>query len=169
MLHIIEHMLAALDEDFCFRVLSKDRMGTELGVTNFSPPEICIREDVYLHASKNNGAARFTCAHELGHFLLHSGESRPRKLGLVDERIQERFLSSEWQADYFAAAFLMPFHVVRQFSTPLELAESCNVSLTAATNRMQELQLIKRGSRPLPPIVIEFLRSKNRLPPDRDQ
>jgi Zn-dependent peptidase ImmA (M78 family) len=54
----------------------------------------------------NDGRFRFTCAHELGHMIMH------RRLATLfrdgprpDRRVPPRV---EWQADRFAAAFLMP-------------------------------------------------------------
>jgi hypothetical protein len=46
---------------------------------------------------------RFTIAHELGHYVLHSGlgKSRIRAARFGSERV-------EWEANWFAAAFLMP-------------------------------------------------------------
>lgn len=46
---------------------------------------------------------RFTIAHELGHFVLHSnrGAKRIRAARFGSDRV-------EWEANWFAAAFLMP-------------------------------------------------------------
>jgi len=54
----------------------------------------------------NEGRFRFTCAHELGHMTLHRGLATLFRDGpQPDRRIPPRV---EWQADRFAAAFLMP-------------------------------------------------------------
>lgn len=161
-IHIVENLLPQLDEDFTLLVGSERRMGQQLGLTKFFPPQIWLREDVYEKALQQDGRSRFTVAHEIGHFLLHSGEARPRDLSVVNERIAERFRSVEWQADCFAAAFLMPEHIVRQFSKKLELAQCCNVSVQAAENRMRSLGLLNE-KRPLPPIVQEFLEKNRKL------
>jgi Zn-dependent peptidase ImmA (M78 family) len=46
---------------------------------------------------------RFTIAHELGHYVLHSdfGRKRIRAARFGSDRV-------EWEANWFAAAFLMP-------------------------------------------------------------
>lgn len=55
---------------------------------------------------------RFTIAHELGHFILHS---RPgdTKILFRDDRSSKGTNIAEIQANAFAAALLMPEHVVR--------------------------------------------------------
>lgn len=50
---------------------------------------------------------RFTCAHELGHVLLHSRIKAPRFRD-ADPEDETTFDRYEWQANRFAAAFLMP-------------------------------------------------------------
>ncbi len=51
---------------------------------------------------------RFTIAHELGHYVLHSamGKTRIRAARFGSDRV-------EWEANWFAAAFLMPEHDFR--------------------------------------------------------
>ncbi|TGL28156.1 ImmA/IrrE family metallo-endopeptidase [Leptospira koniambonensis] len=46
---------------------------------------------------------RFTLAHELGHYFLHSDEGRIRI-----QAARRGSTKTEWQANWFAAAFLMP-------------------------------------------------------------
>jgi Zn-dependent peptidase ImmA (M78 family) len=70
-------------------------------------------------------------------------------------------MSSEWQANTFAAHFLMPDYIVRQFLSALDLAQCCQVSMQAAQNRFEELGLHKR-KRELPPEVLEYLIAKGR-------
>jgi Zn-dependent peptidase ImmA (M78 family)/transcriptional regulator with XRE-family HTH domain len=77
------------------------------GIRVFSLTEECIDVDafslywkgtpyVFLNTRKSGERGRFDAAHELGHLVLHSEESRP--CGPEEER----------QAHRFAAAFLMP-------------------------------------------------------------
>lgn len=56
---------------------------------------------------RNEARFRFTCAHELGHVVLHS---RIKTAGFRDTDPEEEtgFDRYEWQANRFAAAFLMP-------------------------------------------------------------
>jgi len=160
-IRILEHDLYEIDGSYTFRVMFQHEMKDCEGISNFAPYEICIREDVYIRATRGDGRARFTCAHELGHYVLHCGESRPRGPRLVTDTIQSTYMSSEWQANTFARCFLLPSHIVRQFSTALEVAECCNVSLQVAEIRVKELGLNKK-KRELPEEVLEFLRQKGR-------
>ena len=73
-----------------------------LGGAFVDEQEILIDERVTAH----DGRCRFTCAHELGHLLLHRGVSSVFR----ETRLDAAFSADvyEWQADRFAAAFLMP-------------------------------------------------------------
>ena len=70
----------------------------------------------------------FTIAHEIGHLVLHDGES------MIFARTNERFpayKSAEWQANYFAAELLMGSHLIINMSI-YEISNKCSVSLKAA-------------------------------------
>lgn len=62
------------------------------------------------------GRALFTVAHEIGHAVLHPTELVDRRVADVDSRALHRgtlgghkaFMDTEWQANGFAAAMLMP-------------------------------------------------------------
>lgn len=62
------------------------------------------------------GRALFTVGHEVGHAVLHPKELVERRLAAVDSRALHRgavgghkpFMDTEWQANGFAAAMLMP-------------------------------------------------------------
>lgn len=57
---------------------------------------------------------RFTLAHELGHFVLHAGTGLHRDRALDGSGASRPSSPQEREADYFAAAFLMPERLVRQ-------------------------------------------------------
>ncbi len=138
-----------------------------LGAAFVDGPEILIDEQILEH----EGRCRFTCAHELGHVVMH-------------KRVQEHFQDTktgvtfstnkyERQADRFAAAFLMPLpqleraivrsfddrrlervscmHELMQVTTESEwlwryrvlpaITRAFNVSLSAAIFRCAEIQL----------------------------
>lgn len=72
-------------------------------------------------ARRWEGRKRFTIGHELGHYVMHQEEARPtifcRKVE-VEEDPDERDRAStatEREADAFAAAMLMPEHLIRDF------------------------------------------------------
>lgn len=90
---------------------------------------------------------RFTVAHELGHLFLHMGYLTNAELWKrQNETIYNRFGDSdkEYQANEFAAAFLMPQkeylrimkeNVIGDKVLTYKIAEYFNVSVEAASNR----------------------------------
>lgn len=73
-----------------------------LGAASPSQNEILISESVLSHEPRY----RFTCAHELGHMMLHKGKRRA--FHDARERPSQDMDRFEREADRFAAAFLMP-------------------------------------------------------------
>lgn len=96
--------------------------------------------DIFLSPMAGVGRNRFTIAHELGHYILHSQAGkkpifiRRDGAGLV-----------EWEANWFAAGFLMPeaaFRAkVKERWGNAELAEHFGVSKAAVEIRRQALGL----------------------------
>ncbi len=99
---------------------------------------------------------RFTIAHELGHLFLHMGYLTNAELwGRQEENMYHQRLGSsekEYQANEFAAAFLMPkneylkklneFVIGNKVNTS-KIAEYFNVSVEAASNRGKFLGYLK--------------------------
>ena len=87
---------------------------TDEAVTVFSTREIVVSKDVYetISAPRN----RFTLGHELGHAILHTDELSMRE-GTAARPMNvmhlKAFESSEWQANQFAGAILMPLANIR--------------------------------------------------------
>lgn len=71
---------------------------------------------------------RFTTAHELGHYLLHTQPVLHRDRPLNGLRVQEPRDSEEWQADKFASYFLMPTKLVRRTFARLFLTEQFRIT-----------------------------------------
>lgn len=95
----------------------------------------------YERAHSDEPRARFTVVHELGHLvLLHS-----RTLNRDQRREIRAFEDSEWQANQFAAEFLMPLDQMRRrgIVTVGELMLEFHVSEPAAQRRIT--QLLGRG------------------------
>ncbi len=90
---------------------------------------------------------RFTIAHELGHLFLHMGYLIDKELwDEQEDNIYHRSGSSEqeYQANEFAAAFLMPQdeylkvmdeNTINNRVDTLKIADYFNVSIEAASNR----------------------------------
>jgi len=104
-------------------------------------PEIVFSATAYDGVIRNDGRARFTVFHELGHLLLL--HSRTFHRGLTGQ--PELFENSEWQADQFAAEMLMPLSVIRSrnLSEAGELQREFKVSYSAASKRLKQLK--RRG------------------------
>lgn len=90
---------------------------------------------------KSSGHFNFTCAHELGHWIMHKTRLKYAR----NAREREPF---EREADIFATHLLMPKELVRVGHTNLTgdlnaLAGLFDVSTTAMEIRLQELKLSK--------------------------
>ncbi|RTL35397.1 MAG: ImmA/IrrE family metallo-endopeptidase [Rhodocyclaceae bacterium] len=118
-----------------YDVLGHGEMGDNHGLTLLTKKEIRIREDVFEAACKDDGFGRFTMCHELGHLLLHEGVGLQRSAGEMPI-----YMSSEWQADMFAGALLMPETLVDLEASPDELMGIFGVSRSAAHVRLKLLK-----------------------------
>ncbi len=86
-----------------------------LGATILSKKQVLIHEKL-LADPKEHGRYHFTCAHELGHWVLHrplfqaaeeQGEDVEQERDILCRTSFKR-QRGEWQADYMAACLLMP-------------------------------------------------------------
>jgi len=138
LIDILEQKLPGLFPGFEFVCQSDAFLGGANAFTRH--PRIFARASVREGVRNWNGRDRFTLAHELGHLFMHPEAPAPRMV--LKNRaapIDDLRKSAEWQANKFATFFLMPEHIVRQFSSAEELAEHCRVSLEAARNRFKEV------------------------------
>jgi hypothetical protein len=90
-----------------------------LGATFIDSKSIVINE--YLASDESDkfvGRYNFTCAHELGHWVLHRNIDRATIKNTMGQAIFCRIADSndivEWQANCFAASLLMPESYVRK-------------------------------------------------------
>ncbi|MDQ6891135.1 MAG: ImmA/IrrE family metallo-endopeptidase [Acidobacteriota bacterium] len=109
-----------------------------------------LREDTYRLLELDDPRSRFSLAHEIGHIVLHAVQlmrlsSIPHSMtpalyrGKADHPI---YRDTEWQANAFGAALLMPAAGIREIATrkPLTtgvLRNAFGVSHTAATKRLE--------------------------------
>lgn len=137
---VLENGLGSKLANFFVDVRAFDEMNAIEAFTEFDPPRITIRQDIYEGAYRDEPRSRFTVAHELGHLSLHWGYPRPR---LAPSRQKFRRSSGnqrlEDEANLFAGAFLMPMDTARKFDDPDRLAHLCGVSSKAASRRLNEL------------------------------
>ncbi len=146
MLRLLEIELPKLPKLGQFALIARSdlEMGDAEAYTQFNPPHIVVRNSVYQSARKADGRSRMTLAHELGHLVMHPGASKLRSdFAPSNSPKLKPFESAEWQANKFASLFLMPVHIVREFTSASQLSESCQVSLRAAQIRFSELGATK--------------------------
>jgi Zn-dependent peptidase ImmA (M78 family) len=99
---------------------------------------------IVLNATDSPNRTRFTCAHELGHFVKRT--RAPEEYTYVDHRASLAATGREPHevyANQFAAALLMPARHVRRLDaeglTDLQMALRFDVSLEAMQYRLQNL------------------------------
>ncbi|HGA2731353.1 TPA: ImmA/IrrE family metallo-endopeptidase [Pseudomonas aeruginosa] len=144
-LEFLEFAMPRIFPGFALEVGAKEEMGPNHGLTIPSENVIRLREDVYDGLCRGGGRDRFTAAHELGHYIMH------RNVSIVFHRAENGRLppyrDSEWQANSFAGALLMPERAMRECGSLAEIAQRFGVSLAAA--EVQNRQLSRRGMRAL--------------------
>jgi Zn-dependent peptidase ImmA (M78 family) len=107
--------------------------------------------DAHLFDQKMDGRFRYTCAHELGHYVRHkefylAEDVQAAKSGEVEWSTEED-TSAEWQADYFGCCLLMPKGVVKKafYRTTgdkiIALANLFRVSQQSMRIRLKEIGL----------------------------
>ena len=109
--------------------------------TQFSPPSITFSAASYAALVKSEPHARFTAAHELAHALLHWGDKSLNRAPNAISKLINKAMSAEWQANEFAANFLVPEHIARCYTDPYELAQLTMVSVRVAQIRLTSLNL----------------------------
>lgn len=110
-------------------------LANQHGLTFPNEGLIQIRRDVYEGACAERGRDRFTMGHEVGHLILHDNVAFARTDG-THKWIED----SEWQADTFAAEFLMPVEFVRlHCRNPSDIEVLFGVSADAARLRWRKL------------------------------
>jgi Zn-dependent peptidase ImmA (M78 family) len=103
--------------------------------------------EIYLNVRDSQNRQRFTCAHELGHYVRRSANGEDGAWEYIDRRgalASEGTDAEEVFANQFAASLLMPPSIVKElakdFSLPT-LAAKFGVSTDAMSFRLQNLGL----------------------------
>lgn len=140
---LIEHKLM---EHFgvIFAVQEPFVLGEDEGRTYPDRLVLELRSDVYDALAAGDPRARFTAMHEVAHLFLHQGIPLRRASRSAAQRNlpHRHYEDSEWQADAFAAEFLMPLEHVLRLPRLTAAAASVRfkVSLRAAMVRMNVLR-----------------------------
>lgn len=138
MITLIELILPKLLPGFSYEIIDKSEMGIDEARTYPDKQLIYIREDTYYAATDGDRRAQFTLAHELGHLVMHSnlGQSKSYARNSEQHKIYE---DSEWQADTFAAEFLMPYEIAKACKSPEDIFDEFGVSKAAANLRYRKI------------------------------
>lgn len=104
---------------------------------------------IHLNSADGRRRRRFTCAHEIGHYFKRVEEdSHTEHIYYRDETASKGTDVDERFANAFAAALLMPEHVVAQRVAlgqgEAEMADYFEVSEAALVNRLKGLGLYRR-------------------------
>ena len=124
----LEIGLAKLDPESDIVVLPDSEMKDAYAKAFPDEHLIQIRESVYNKAVNGDYRHRFTLCHELGHYLLHSGQSI---VFSREERKPRAFEDPEWQANSFAGELLVPAEIAARYDEN-EITELCGASFTVA-------------------------------------
>lgn len=140
---IMEMMEQVLDYQLnCFTLIPMDveEMGPAEGYTDPDGRFIMLREDVYTGAWNGEVRDRFTAAHELSHWAIHTNISLAR--AMPGQHVPAYRLS-EPQANQFASELLMPAKFIRPTDTVHDVMDRHGVGYQAASNRLE--YLTRRG------------------------
>lgn len=136
--HIIDCVIPKILPEFTLDIVPDDELGEDHAQTLPDKLNIKVKESVYEGACKGVGRDLFTLAHELGHLFIHRNVSSYARTNKV--RKHKPFEDSEWQADCFAAEFLMLHGEVMACKSVNEVKNKFGVSYTAAEVRFNKVK-----------------------------
>lgn len=128
--YLIENIIPEFDSKFEWEICGKDNM--QPGVYAYYDPvinKLTISEETYYGACNGIGRDRFTLAHEVGHYLLHSDQAALQRVS--PDIPLPAFRDPEWQANTFASEFLAPYDKVK-YMTKEQVAQQYGLSLRAS-------------------------------------
>jgi Zn-dependent peptidase ImmA (M78 family) len=134
---MIEKVIVRHVDDFHFLVGDGEMMKGAEGYTSPDGSFIMLHERVYAAACRMEGRARFTAAHELGHWFMHTNIPLAR---VSDNEPMKPYRLSEPQANQFAAEILMPVRMITRSDTAITAAARFAVSAEAAANRLEYIE-----------------------------
>jgi Zn-dependent peptidase ImmA (M78 family) len=103
---------------------------------------------IYLNVDNSANRKRFTCAHEIGHFIKHAEQGDFEFIDYRDGLTTTGDVPNERYANAFAASLLMPDKHVRRLREEgldqRKMARRLGVSEEAMVNRLKNLGLYRR-------------------------
>jgi Zn-dependent peptidase ImmA (M78 family) len=112
-------------------------MGEMEGFTDPAGEFIRFSESVYHQAYAGKPRARWTAAHEAGHFFLHTRAPLKRVSGKAAIEAIKPFECPERQAHQFAAELLIPRHLITGEMSVKDICRDFGVSEEAAIKRLK--------------------------------
>ncbi|MFC4305819.1 ImmA/IrrE family metallo-endopeptidase [Cohnella boryungensis] len=135
-MEFLEHILPQVDPDFIYHIMPIHEMGGHYGLAIPQDHTILLREDVYDGAVKGMPRHRFTVAHEIGHYFLHTPSRVAFARGSAAKNVPP-YLNPEWQANTFAGELLAPPNVIKGMNI-FEIMSQCKVSRQVAEIQMRD-------------------------------
>lgn len=130
----MEHMMEVVFDNYEWEIIKDDELPPHQdAVTEMENGKgtVKIKESVYYGACEGNGQHRMTIAHEIiGHFIPICVLGFKLYHSTGNEKIKQ-YCDPEWQAKCLAGEFMMPYHLVKDY-TPNQLVKECGVSKAAA-------------------------------------
>ena len=101
-----------------------------------------LARTIFYDDTKPLARQRFSIAHEIGHIFLHESTTAT----VMNREMTSNDNPMETEANIFASRLLAPICVIHYLNldSPQEIAESCNISITAATIRYERLCIIRK-------------------------
>lgn len=132
---VLEFALDEMVPGAYFAVANDHDMPGAEGRTDWHQPVITIAASTYANLKKSDPRARMTVAHEIGHLLMHTQQP----IFHYRSKSRDHRVDPEWQANYFAAALLMPATAFRKMRTVKQARSAFGVSKAAALRRARIL------------------------------
>jgi Zn-dependent peptidase ImmA (M78 family) len=147
---LVSHFLPALAEggrDIRLNIVDDD-IEEEKAKVSFSDGTLTFQNYVWQLARNQEPLGRHIVAHEMGHLALHRDQEFAfTKAGEFKLNFLQPEESAEWQANWFAAAFLLPDDLLlkaRRSMLPTTVSIVANVSDRLVAKRLEQLDLDKR-------------------------
>lgn len=134
--HLLEFAIPAVMPNFVYDICDPKMMPDAYGYAAPDRNYIALREDVYFKARHGSGRDLWTIGHEVGHLMLHESESLLFRNAAAKP---SQFCDPEWQADTFAAEFLMDLRRIKPHDDEHALVKRFGVSVTAARKHLKFL------------------------------
>lgn len=138
---LLDHALPTVLEDFLYTVEYRSEMGENHGLAQPDDALIRLREDVFVGAVSGKARDRFTVCHELGHLILHQRANLVLRRGYG---APQKPRHPEWQANTFAAEFLVDFRQSQGCKDEGDIVRRFGVSQKTASIQMS---FIREGFR----------------------